>query len=143
MTLERWNPFAEMRRMDEALNRIWHGGASGVETDIPWAAPVDVVRDGDDIIVRASLPGVEVENIDVTVEGEALTIKAQSAASSESGGDGYLLKERRTGSFHRSLALPESVDFGNAESSYKDGVLTVKLPKRESAKSRRLEVVAS
>ena len=143
MTIERWNPLAEIRRMDETLDRFRRRFPDGTRADGQWAAPVDVVRDGDNILVKASLPGVEAEKIDVTLDGKTLVIKAATAAEPEDQGDGYLLRERRTGVFHRALRLPGTVDFDKAESTYKDGVLTVTLPTREKANTRRLEVIAA
>ena len=144
MAIERWSPFAEMRRMDDVFNRLWRGGFGQMaETPEAWSIPLDVTRNGDDVVVKASLPGVEKENIDVTIEESVLTIRAQVDEEKEEKENGYLLKERRTGSFYRAVQLPDSVDSEKAESNYKDGVLTIRLPKQEEKKARKLTVGAA
>ena len=137
MTLERWDPFRELRRMD----RLWRGFGIGREIE-RWAVPLGVVREGDDIVVRASVPGVKPEDIQVTVEEDLLTIKAETeteAEHEESNGN-YLMRERRAGKFHRSLRLPDTVDAEKVESRYDHGVLTIRFPKVEAKKARRLEI---
>ena len=75
-----------------------------------WAAPLDVVADGDDFVVRASLPGVSPDNIQVSIEDNVLTIRGETASHFENTEGNYLMRERRSGSFHRSLRLPDTVD---------------------------------
>ena len=143
--VQRWDPFRELGRMQETLDRLWRGFgpqagiANGVEA---WAIPLDVAREGDTIVVRASVPGVQPEDIRVTVEDGVLTIDAETRAESEHKEEHYLMRERRVGSFHRSLRLPETVDVERAESSYENGVLTVTIPKAEDKKARQLKVNA-
>jgi HSP20 family protein len=83
---------------------------------------------------------VDRKDIDVTVEENVLTIRAEVSEESEQKEDGYLLRERHSGSFYRAVRLPDSVDSEKAESSYKDGVLTIRLPKQEEKKARKLTV---
>jgi HSP20 family protein len=141
MAIERWSPFAEMRRLDDVFNRMWRGGLSQVaETPEAWSIPLDVTRSGDDVVVKASIPGVDKKDIDVTIEESVLSIRAQVEEEKEEKDNGYLLRERRSGSFYRAVQLPDSVDAEKAESNYKDGVLTVRLPKQEEKKARKLTV---
>ena len=97
MVLQRWDPFVEMRSMEDAINRMWRGlghrpaEANGGEH---WHIPLDVVEEGDDIVVHASLPGVEPDAIEVNVEDGVLTIDAKTAAENETRKGGYLLRER-------------------------------------------------
>ena len=91
-----------------------------------WAAPLDVVGDGDNFIVRASMPGVGPDNIQVSIEDNVLTIRGETASHFESAEGSYLMRERRSGSFHRSLRLPDTVDQDKAEPRYEYGVLTVR-----------------
>ena len=143
MVLQRWDPFVEMRSMEDAINRMWRGlghrpaEANGGEH---WHIPLDVVEEGDDIVVHASLPGVEPDAIEVNVEDGVLTIDAKTAAENETRKGGYLLRERRSGAYHRGLRLPDTVDEAQAESSYDRGVLTVRFAKQEAKKARRLEI---
>ncbi len=154
VVLQRWDPIFDFRRMNKLMNRRWqhfhfpyystvNGDTEhGNRENRDWALPVDVVEEGNDFLVRASLPGVKLEDIDVSIEDRVLTIKAAHAAEAEHTENGYLVRERRTGSFHRSLRLSEAVDADKAKTAYENGVLTVSLPKVESKKARRLEITA-
>ena len=143
MVLQRWDPLVEMRSMEDAINRMWRGlgqrpaEANGGEH---WHIPLDVVEEGDDLVVHASLPGVEPDAIEVNVEDGVLTIDGKTAAENETRQGGYLLRERRSGAYHRALRLPDTVDEAQAESSYDRGVLTVRFAKQEAKKARRLEI---
>ena len=141
MTMQRWDPLAELRRMDEVMNRFWNSGSrSGGFESGRWDFPMDVLQDGDDLIVQASLPGVKPSEIGVTLEDGLLTIEAETNTETEEQKGDYLLRERRAGRFHRSLRLPNSVDAERAEPSYENGVLTITVPKQEAKKARRLEI---
>ena len=145
MVLRHWDPFHEMRRM--------HGGLDRFQNGLPiwdrsheahtWAIPVDVVREGDEIVVRATLPGVDPNEIEVSVEENLLTIKGSTKVSGETGERkeaDYLVKERRTGSFRRTLRLPKTADADKARPHYDNGVLTVSFPRLESKKVKQLKV---
>ena len=143
MVLQRWDPIGDPRRMEENMYRLLRtvGGrdilGEGAES---WVVPLDVVQEGENIVVRASLPGVRPEDVQVTIEDDVVTIKGESAVEQETKEGNYLMRERRTGSFHRSLRLPDTVDTANADSSYRHGVLTISFPKQEAKKAKRLEV---
>ena len=148
MVLTRWNPLYEIRRARRLANRRWAGfptfvtGTSfydGAERR-DWSIPLDIVRDGDNVTVQASLPGVQPDDIDVTIEGGILTIKADSKTEEEREDGGYVVRERRSGSFHRSLRLPDHVDTENVEPRYENGILTITLPVAESKKAKHLKV---
>ncbi len=142
MVLQRWDPRYEFRRMHEAMNRHWRGFSFDYAPAERrgWAIPVDVLEDGDEILVRASLPGVNPEEIHVSIEDRVLAINAKTTVDQERKEDGYLIKERRAGSFHRALRLPAAVDTDKAKTVYENGVLTVAFPKPEARKAKRLEV---
>ena len=144
MMMQRRTPFNELRQMQENMDRMWRrfgttGGDdnNGIEA---WAAPLDVVADGDDFVVRASMPGVSPDNIQVSIEENVLTIRGETASHFENTDGSYLMRERRSGSFHRSLRLPDTVDQDNAEPRYEHGVLTITLPKAEAKKAKQFEV---
>ena len=153
MVLTRWDPLYEIRRAHRLATRRWAGfppfiiGAGAGYFDSAerkdWTIPLDIVRDGDNITVQASLPGVHPDDIDVTIEGGVLTIKADTEAAEERKDGGYVVRERRAGSFHRSLRLPEHVDTDKVEPRYENGVLTINLPVAESKKAKHLKVTAS
>ena len=147
MMLQRRNhftPFGELRQMQENMDRRWrrfgsfdHEEGGGFEA---WAAPLDVVADGDDFVVRASLPGVAPDNIQVAIEDNVLTIRGETASHFENTDGSYLMRERRSGCFRRSLRLPDTVDKEKAEPRYEHGVLTITLPKTEAKKAKQFEV---
>ena len=145
MFLQRWDPFGELRRINGSFGhpRRGHGYRSPTATVNAWNVPLDVVSDADSVIVRASLPGVKPEDIDVTVEDGLLTIKGGADVEGQGDDGNYLLHERRTGRYHRAVRLAGSIDTTNAESRYEDGVLTITLPKAEAQKARRLEIKAA
>ena len=143
MVIRRWDPFSDMRRMQQAMDRMWQGAYSqgGGEPEMErWSVPLDVFEQGEDIFVEASLPGVKPEDIDVSIKDNLLTIKGSTSAETEGGDGNYLVRERRFGAFHRSLRLPNTVDTDRAEPRYENGVLTVVLPKAESKKAKQLLV---
>lgn len=142
MALQRWDPFAEMRR----FNRYFDHRVSGIPVTghhavkNSWYIPLDAVEEGDDLLVRASVPGVKPEDIEVTIEDGILSIKGETKAEQEVKEAEFLMRERRSGSFHRSVRLPDSVDADKAETGYENGVLTIKFPKVEAKKAKRLEI---
>ena len=144
MALERRYPFNGFRYMDEAVSRFWRSRSPRVASYKmeSWAIPVDVVQDDDSIVVTASLPGLEADDIDVTLEDGLLTIKGETADESDNSDGNYVIRERRSGKFHRALRLPDAVDVDEVEPRYVDGVLTIKLPKIEAKKARRLQIQA-
>ena len=145
MTMRIWDPFDDFRRADGIINQFFGGGAPSVAAAQPAERrgfPMDVVQEGDELVIRASLPGVSPEAISVTIEDGLLTIEGESAESAETREGEYLLRERRAGRFRRALRLPSSVDVDNASPSCENGVLTIALPKRAEKKARRLEIKA-
>ena len=142
MVLERWDPFKELRRIEGAMNRRWRGFGVGGPI-VRWAVPLDVVQDDDSIVVHASLPGVKPEDIQVTIEDGVLTIGNEAKSEHKEGNGNYLLRERRSGRFQRTLRLPDTVDTEKAEPHYENGVVTITFPKVESKKAKRLEIKAS
>ena len=132
MAIQRWNPFIDVRPFNRSRFGTFESGR--------WPIPIDVVSEGEDVVIRASLPGLKPEDISVTLEDRLLTIQGETAADSEVEKGDYLLRERRVGRFSRSLRLPNSVDADKAEPTYENGVLTVTIPRQESGNTRRLEV---
>jgi len=142
MVIQRWYPIYELRRMQRAMNRRRPGFGFAFDRfdRSGWAIPLDVVEEGDDLLIRASLPGVRPEDIDVSIEDHTLVIKAETKLEEERKEGGFLMQERRSGSFNRSLSLPDTVDTEKAKTLYENGVLTVTLPKAESKKAKHLKV---
>ena len=143
MVVRRWDPFVELRRMQENMDHLWRGFSqptSGSGEMEGWAIPLDVVQDGDNIVVHASVPGVDPSNLNVTIENDVLTIRGETASESERQNGNYLMRERHTGSFHRSLRLPDTLDVEKAQSNYDHGVLTISFPKVEAKQARQLAI---
>ena len=142
MALRHWDPFAEMRRFNSYFDgrrpRFPVTGHHTIKNS--WYIPLDAVEEGDDLLVRASVPGVKPEDIEVTIEDGILSIKGETKDEHEVKDGEYLMRERRSGSFHRSVRLPDTVDADKAETGYENGVLTIKLPKVEAKKAKRLEI---
>jgi HSP20 family protein len=146
MVLQRWYPVATRRNSDDPFDRAWRGLLTRgvpISGTIDRIVPLDVQETDDEIVVTASLPGVAPEDINVTIEDRVLSIRTESATEDESKEDHYVVRERRSGSYQRSLRLPETVDADNVESGYEHGVLTITLPKREETKAKRIEVQVS
>lgn len=148
MAIEKWQPFGvgALRDFDDLFNRFFGGRVvrnpvrhSGPEV---WSIPLDVVQNDDELVVTASVPGTTKDEIDVSVVDDVLTIRAEAKNSSSKESKSYLLRERRTGTYYRALRLPETIDYEKAGSTFKDGVLTIRLPKLESKKARKLEISA-
>ena len=143
MIIRRRDPSNELRRMQENMDQLWQSFApvrAGAEQREGRAAPLDVIQDGEDIVVQASLPGVDPKHINVSIESDVLTIRGNASGHVERQSGNYLMRERHTGSFHRSLRLPDSLDLEKAHSRYDNGVLTITLPKLEARQARQLEV---
>ncbi len=145
MVLRRWEPFRELRQIQENMDRLWRsfgpgeGEAGNVEN---WAIPLDVVQQGDNVIVKASVPGVNPEDIDVSIENDVLIIKGQTKEEREHQEGNYLMRERRSGSFYRALRLPDTLDSDQAQPHYEHGVLSITFPRLESKRAKRLHITS-
>ena len=120
---------SEMNRMlDEMFGNVGRtGGRQRGETPSQWAPALDVLQEDGDIVVRAELPGVRQEDVDITFHNGVLTISGERKAEEEKEGSGYYVRERRYGSFRRSLALPEGTDESKINARFQDGVLEVRV----------------
>lgn len=135
--LERWNPFRELRRMEEMNTPWWRIFPGEFEH---WHTPVDVLDENDKIVVRANLPGIKPEEVEVTFESGVLRIKGETKEEREEHDENYLMRERKEGKFFRAVRIPDEVDVDKVEPKYENGVLTVTFPKAKAKKARKLEV---
>lgn len=125
MTIVRWDPFRDF-------------GLTAANT---WVPPVDIFQSGDqELVLKAELPEMSREDIDVTVENFVLTIKGEKKLTGQTSPEQFHHVERRYGAFNRSFSLPQTVDSSKVSAEYKNGVLTVRLPLREEAKPRSIKV---
>ena len=139
MVLQVWDPFRHFGRLEGTMARLRRDVAVPGEIR-PWAVPLDVVQEDDSFVVRASLPGVKPDEIQVTIEDGVLTIKSETETENEEQNGNFLVRERRTGRFHRRLRLPDTIDVDKAETGYEHGVLKITFPKIEAKKARRLDI---
>jgi len=105
-----------------------------------WNISLDVIQRPDEVIVKASVPGVKPDGIDLSIEDDVLTLRAERKPDFEDDQSVYLVQERPTGSFYRALRLPESVDSNKIQSTYENGVLTITLPKAEEKKKKQIKI---
>jgi len=121
---------SEMNRMfDEMLGGLATRGSGGRQVDrtSQWAPALDVLQENGDIVVRAELPGVTPEDVDITLSRGVLTIQGERKAEQERQDSGYYVRERRYGAFRRSMQLPEGVDENSIDARYENGVLEVRI----------------
>jgi HSP20 family protein len=147
MTLVRWDPFREFAQLQDRFNRAFgeaygRGSDEGFLNSGAWVPPVDIYQNGDhELVLKAELPDMTREDIDITVDKGTLTIKGEKKFAADGVKDDQFHRiERRYGAFSRSFSLPQTVDTSKVSAEYKNGVLTVRLPLREEAKPRSIKV---
>jgi HSP20 family protein len=129
--------------MDRWLQQGISGTGQLLSSMRPDSIPMDVIEHDDSFEVRASVPGVKPEDVEVTVQGERVTIRAEVRADEERRGDNWLMREHRYGTTQRSITLPVPVSSDNAEARIENGVLTLRLPKVQGTQARRITVATS
>ena len=156
MTLIRWKPVrdvaawhpvtdlaGEFINMQHEIDRMFDRFRGGVVDDsgsLPLLPVVDVVENENEYIVKVELPGVNKNDVKITVQNEVLTVRGEKKQEKVTEGENYHHTERSYGSFQRSFTLPSSVKSDNIDASYNDGILTVSVPKAEEAKPKEIEV---
>lgn len=142
--LVRWEPFRDMMTLRDAMERMFEEGF--VRPPVPFAPwgeagmALDMYETDDNVVVKTAVPGVKAEDIDVSITGDTLTIKAETKEDEEIKRENYLRRERRYGSYCRSVTLPGGLKTDEAEADYSDGILTLTLPKAEEVKPKSIEV---
>ena len=136
MSLSHFDPLANLRVFEDAFTRM----LAEPQTNRPWTPSVDIYETENELVLKTDLPDVDLKDIDVRVENQTLTIAGERKFEQEQSGKGFHRIERSYGRFVRSFAVPNSFDTGNIGADYKNGVLTVKLPKTEAAKPRQIKV---
>jgi len=140
MTLIKWDPFRDL--LDFSIRPVW----PAVETDDAsgsWTPRVDVFEKGDNLVIRAEMPGVEKDDVDVRIEGNTVTLRGERKRDAELREETAYRRERIYGAFVRSFRLPKTVDAGGIAASYRDGVLEITLPKAEESKPKKIDVQAA
>lgn len=136
----RWDPFDEMRQMQQQLNSMFKDMTLGDRwTEAETLAPLADVQDqGDKLIVTADLPGVDKQNVNIDVQENLISISAKSGTEAESEEEGYMRRERTYKMFSRTLTLPEAVTSEGAKAKLENGVLTVELPKLQIEEKKKI-----
>ncbi|BDI33247.1 molecular chaperone [Capsulimonas corticalis] len=143
----RFDPFEDLNRLQREVNRLFEDNSRsgrGTETAAArtWAPSVDILEDGNEIVVIADLPGLRQEDIDIELTGETLTIKGERKFEDTQRKDRYVRVERSYGTFQRSFTIVAPVQHDGVKASYKDGILEVHLPKSEETKPKKVQVSA-
>jgi HSP20 family protein len=146
-TLTRWDPFKELDELQGRLSTLFgrapvrkEGEREERMTLTDWAPLVDVIEDEKEYLVKAELPEVKKDDVKITVQDEVLTVSGERTQEKEEKGKKFHRIERAYGSFSRSFTLPEDADASKIAADFKNGVLTVHLPKSERAKPKSIEV---
>ncbi len=146
MAMVRWDPFRDLAEVQERVNRVlgeFYGGRG--QDDVmrrgTWIPPVDIYEGPEhEMIIKAELPDVRREDIDIRVEDNTLTITGEKKVDDDVRQEQFHRVERAYGTFTRSFTLPATIDTEKVNADYKNGVLTVKLPMREEAKPKQIQV---
>jgi HSP20 family protein len=140
MTIVRWDPFRDITSLRDEMNRLFSrtlGETAGGQT---WSPAIDVIEQADAIVVKAELPGMKPEDIDIEVDDNVLTIKGERRFEEKVEDGRYYRLERSYGQFSRSLGLPQGVKADEISASFENGVLEVRVPKAEEVKPRKITV---
>jgi HSP20 family protein len=136
MSLSHFDPLTNLRLFEDAFTRM----LSEPQTNRPWSPAVDIYETANELVLKADLPDVDQNQISVRVEDQTLTIAGERTFEKDETGKGYHRIERSYGQFTRSFSIPNSFDTEKIGAAYKNGVLTVTLPKKEAAKPKQIKV---
>ncbi|MBX5492584.1 MAG: Hsp20/alpha crystallin family protein [Chloroflexi bacterium] len=144
MAIARWDPFAEMMSLREAMNRLFEESFVRPTSLVSWTraagVPIDVYTEGDNYVIEAAVPGLAPDALDISVLGNEVTIRGEYPTAPES--RRYLLRERPFGQFERRVTLPDPVDAEHVQAHCEHGLLRLTVPKAESARPRRIALTA-
>ena len=146
MAMTRFDPFRDLSVLQDRMNRLFNDSVGGRqrEDDLmsrgTWTPAVDIFEEDGGLVLKAEVPDIAREDIDVTVENNTLTLRGEKKMPADVKEEQFRRVERRYGTFTRSFTLPNTVDAGKVSAEFKNGVLTVKLPFKEEAKPRTINV---
>ena len=142
--LIKWEPMNEIMSLRQAMDQLFNDAytrpvsMSGVS-----ASPaIDLYQDNDNVVVKAALPGLKAEDVEISVTGDTLSLRGEYKQESEKKDATYHIREQRYGSFERSVRLPIDVQTNKAEANFEDGILTITLPKAETVKPKMINIKA-
>lgn len=145
MSIVRWEPFSDVLSLREAMDRLFEESVvrPGSRILAPYGASelaLDMYETDDYVVVTAALPGVKPEDVEITITGDVLQIKGESKSETKDEKATYLRQERRYGAFSRTIALAAPIQAEKADAKFKDGVLTLTIPKADAAKPKSIKV---
>ena len=146
MNIIKYDPFREMRSLQDEVNRLFASSFSRGDNDLrrgAWSPSVDIFENQNEIVLEAELPGMKPEDVEIAIENNVLTIHGERKFEKKDETDNFHRVERSYGSFTRSFTLPPTVRSENAAAEFENGVLRLTLAKREEAKPRRIEIKAT
>jgi len=146
-TMSRWDPFRGLTSLQDQVNRLFedtvHQGRTNQADLATWAPAADIYETENELVAKFDLPGVQESDIDIRVENNTLAIRGERTFEKEVNEDSYLRVERAFGTFTRSFSLPNIVKVDNIRAGLQDGVLTIRMPKREEAKPKQIKISVS
>lgn len=142
--LTRWEPMREMMTLREAMDRLFDDAFTRPLSisGLAGGPAVDMYQTEDSVVVKATLPGLQAEDVDISLSGDRLTLRGEHKSESEQQGATYHLREQRYGSFERSLPLPTLVKAEAAKAEFENGILTITLPVAEEVKPKTITIKA-
>jgi HSP20 family protein len=144
MAIVKYNPFRDLRSMQDQMNRLldmaWNRESGEELREGLWQPMVDIYEDETSVIIKAEVPGIDQNDIEVRIEDNTLTLRGERKHDQTVQKENYHRVERYYGSFQRSFSLPHTIDQGNVRATCDKGVLTVTLPKREETKPKQIKV---
>lgn len=142
--LTRWEPFAELGelrgRLDRLFDELWDGGLAPSSGERAYAPAIDVTQENGNLVLRADIPGIKPDEVKIEVEDGVLTVSGEHKEEQEQKGKHYLRRERRYGSFCRSIALPEGVQAKDIKAATHDGVVEVTVGLPQEAKKEKITI---
>jgi HSP20 family protein len=145
MAVIRWDPFRDLNMLQDRMNRLFDDAGRGYRNGEPaatttWSPSVDIFETEGEIVVKAELPGMERKDISLNLEKNVLTLRGERRFDKETKEENYHRIERAYGGFSRSFSIPAIVEEDKIRADYKDGVLTILLPKKEQAKPKQIQI---
>ena len=149
MSIIRWEPFRDLVSTQDRINQLFNdtfARAFGNQHEVTprgWVPPVDIYETGDSLVLKAELPGINPDDVEIRVEDSTLYLKGERKFEKEVKEENLHRVERSYGTFTRSFSLPSAIDAGKVKAEYQDGILTLTMPKREEAKPRTIKINVS
>ena len=145
MAISRWDPFRDLSVLQERMNRLFEDAGRGYRGDeaaatTSWSPAVDIYETENEIMVRAELPGIDRKDIILNLDNNVLTLKGERRFEKETRQENYHRIERAYGTFSRAFSIPAIVDEDKIRADYKDGILTIALPKKDQVKPKQIKI---